>query len=156
MTPFSTRLSAVALCFGGLLASLALPAFSDAGMPQAELTIGMYRIVAEVAATQEDRMRGLMQRKAMPQNRGMLFVFTEPQRHCMWMKNTLLPLSVAFMDESGRILNVEDMQPQTENSHCAARPARFALEMNLGWFREKGLSAGTKVGGIDRLAVQVR
>ena len=72
------------------------------------------------------------------------------------MKNTLLPLSVAFMDESGRILNVEDMQPQTEDSHCAARPARFALEMNLGWFREKGLSAGTKVGGIDRLAVQVR
>lgn len=156
MTPFSSRLSAVALCFGGFLAGLAQPAFSDAGMPQAELTIGMYRIVAEVAATQEDRMRGLMQRKSMPPSRGMLFVFTEQQRHCMWMKNTLLPLSVAFMDESGRILNVEDMQPQTENSHCAARPARFALEMNLGWFREKGLSAGTKVGGIDRLAVQVR
>jgi len=101
-------------------------------------------------------MRGLMQRKAMPQNRGMLFVFTEPQRHCMWMKNTLLPLSVAFMDEGGRILNIEDMKPQTENSHCAARPARFALEMNLGWFRQKGLSAGTKVEGVDRLAVQVR
>ena len=72
MTPFSTRLSAVALCFGGLLASLALPAFSDAGMPQAELTIGMYRIVAEVAATQEDRMRGLMQRKSMPPSRGII------------------------------------------------------------------------------------
>jgi len=139
------------MCFGGFLASLAQPAFSDAGMPQAELTIGMYRIVAEVAATQEDRMRGLMQRKSMPPSRGMLFVFTEQQRHCMWMKNTLLPLSVAFMDESGRILNVEDMQPQTEDSHCAARPARFALEMNLGWFAERGIKAGDTLRGFDRL-----
>ncbi len=156
MTSFSFRLSAAILCSGGLFAGFVGPVRAEAEMPQRELTVGMYRIDAEVAATQEDRMRGLMQRKAMPQNRGMLFVFTEPQRHCMWMKNTLLPLSVAFMDEGGRILNIEDMKPQTENSHCAARPARFALEMNLGWFRQKGLSAGTKVEGVDRLAVQVR
>ena len=140
----------------GVLAVAAVPVLADSPMPLTELSIGMYRIEAEVAATQDNRMVGLMQRRSMPANHGMLFVFTEQQRHCMWMRNTLLPLSVAFMDESGRILNVEDMQPQTEDSHCAARPARFALEMNLGWFREKGLSAVTKVGGIDRLAVQVR
>ena len=116
----------------------------------------MFRIDAEVAATQEHRMTGLMQRRSMPSNQGMLFVFTEPQRHCMWMKNTLLPLSVAFLDEEGRILNVEDMQPQTENNHCAAKPARFALEMNLGWFKQKGIGAGQKVEGAARLAAAAR
>jgi hypothetical protein len=82
----------------------------------------------------------------------MLFVFTEPQRHCMWMKNTLLPLSVAFLDDEGRIVNVEDMKPQTEDNHCAAKPARFALEMNQGWFRQKGLGAGVKINGVTPLA----
>lgn len=101
-------------------------------------------------------MVGLMQRRSMPANHGMLFVFTEQQRHCMWMRNTLLPLSVAFLDEQGRILNVEDMQPQTEDNHCAAKPARFALEMNLGWFKQKGLAAGTKINGVERLAAQAR
>jgi uncharacterized membrane protein (UPF0127 family) len=96
-------------------------------------------------------MIGLMQRRSMPANQGMLFVFTQPQRHCMWMKNTLLPLSVAFLDDEGRILNVEDMQPQTEDNHCAARPARFALEMNLGWFRQKGIRPGQKIDGVVRL-----
>ncbi|MBL8451839.1 MAG: DUF192 domain-containing protein [Zoogloea sp.] len=112
----------------------------------------MYRIEAEVAATQENRMTGLMQRRSMPPNQGMLFVFTQPQRHCMWMKNTLLPLSVAFLDDEGRILNVEDMQPQTEDNHCAAKPARFALEMNLGWFRQKGVKPGQTIEGVGRLA----
>ncbi|WP_347250683.1 DUF192 domain-containing protein [Zoogloea sp.] len=121
-------------------------------MPRTELSAGMYRIEAEVAATQDSRMTGLMQRRSMPPNQGMLFVFTQPQRHCMWMKNTLLPLSVAFLDDEGRILNVEDMQPQTEDNHCAARPARFALEMNLGWFQQRGIKPGLKVGGVDRLA----
>jgi len=68
------------------------------------------------------------------------------------MKNTLLPLSVAFLDEQGRILNIEDMQPQTETNHCAAKPARFALEMNLGWFKQKGFGPGTRIVGADKLA----
>jgi len=140
----------------GVLAVAAVPVLADSPMPLTELSVGMYRIEAEVAATQENRMVGLMQRRSMPANHGMLFVFTEQQRHCMWMRNTLLPLSVAFLDEQGRILNVEDMQPQTEDNHCAAKPARFALEMNLGWFKQKGLAAGTKINGVERLAAQAR
>ena len=138
------------------LALLALAAHAEGEMPLTELSVGMYRIEAEAAINQEDRMRGLMQRKSMPQNHGMLFAFTESQRHCMWMKNTLLPLSVAFMDEQGRILNIEDMQPQTENNHCAAGPARFALEMNLGWFKQKGIGPGTTINGVARLAGAAR
>lgn len=114
-----------------------------------ELTAGFHRIEAEVAADDPTRMQGLMNRKSMPANRGMLFVFPAAGQHCMWMRNTLLPLSVAFLDDEGRIINVEDMKPQTEDNHCAARPARFALEMNLGWFSGRGLKAGARIGGIE-------
>ncbi|MFZ4536522.1 DUF192 domain-containing protein [Propionivibrio sp.] len=119
-------------------------------MPRMELTAGFHRIEAEVAADQESRMRGLMQRRSMPANQGMLFVFTQSARHCMWMRNTYLPLSVAFLDEEGHILNIEDMKPQSETNHCAAAPARFALEMNLGWFSGKGLKPGLRIGGIEK------
>jgi uncharacterized protein len=132
----------------GLLALAAAPA--SAQMPRMELNAGFYRIEAEVAATQPDRMQGLMQRRSMPANQGMLFVFPQADRHCMWMRNTLLPLSVAFLDEQGRILNIEDMKPQTDTSHCAAAPARFALEMNVGWFAGKGLEAGQRINGVDK------
>ena len=118
--------------------------------PRMDLNAGIHRIDAEVAATQGTRMQGLMFRKALGEANGMLFVFTENARHCMWMRNTLIPLSVAFMDEKGRILNVEDMQPQTENNHCAAAPARYALEMSLGWFKRKGIGAGMPISGIER------
>jgi len=121
-----------------------------AQMPRMELSAGFYRIEAEVAANQADRMQGLMQRRSMPANQGMLFVFPQADRHCMWMRNTLLPLSVAFLDEQGRVLNIEDMKPQTDNSHCAAAPARFALEMNVGWFSSKRLKAGQQVKGVDK------
>lgn len=121
-----------------------------AEMPRMALTLGFYRVDAEVAATQENRVQGLMHRTSMPANQGMLFVFPQAAHHCMWMKNTKLPLSVAFMDDAGVIINIEDMQPQTENNHCAARPARYALEMNLGWFASKGMAAGTRIGGIEK------
>ena len=121
-----------------------------AQMPRMELSAGFYRIEAEVAADQANRMQGLMQRRSMAANQGMLFVFPQADRHCMWMRNTLLPLSVAFLDEQGRILNIEDMKPQTDTSHCAAGPARFALEMNLGWFSGKGLKAGQRINGVDK------
>lgn len=121
-----------------------------AEMPKMELTAGMYRIEAEVAADQANRMQGLMHRRTLAPQQGMLFVFTEPNRHCMWMRNTFIPLSVAFLDDEGRILNIEDMAPQTENSHCAAGPARFALEMNQGWFAQKGIRAGARIQGIER------
>jgi uncharacterized protein len=118
-------------------------------MPRIELTAGFHRIEAEVAANNPDRMQGLMNRRSMGPNQGMLFVFPQAARHCMWMRNTFLPLSVAFLDDDGRIINIEDMAPQTETSHCAGAPARFALEMNLGWFAGKTLKAGQRIGGVD-------
>ena len=119
-------------------------------LPLLELFAGMHRVEAEVAATLDTRMSGLMQRTLMAPQRGMLFVFPEVAKHCMWMRNTLLPLSVAFLDEKGRIINIEDMQPQTEDNHCATAPARYALEMNLGWFKSRGLGAGFAITGIDK------
>ena len=121
-----------------------------AQMPRIELSASFHRIDAEVAADQQNRMQGLMNRRSMATNQGMLFVFTHPDRHCMWMRNTLLPLSVAFLDEQGRILNIEDMKPQTENNHCASAPARYALEMNQGWFASKGIKVGQRIGGVEK------
>ncbi len=135
------------VCAGFLMLTAAQ---SWAQMPRMELSAGFYRIEAEVAANQADRMQGLMQRRSMAANQGMLFVFPQAERHCMWMRNTLLPLSVAFLDEQGRILNVEDMKPQTDTSHCAAAPARFALEMNVGWFAGKGLKTGQRINGVEK------
>ncbi len=119
-------------------------------LPLLELFAGMHRVEAEVAATFDSRSSGLMQRTIMAPQRGMLFVFPEVAKHCMWMRNTLLPLSVAFLDEKGRIINVEDMQPKSDDTHCAAKPARYALEMNLGWFKSRGLGAGFAITGIDK------
>lgn len=133
-------------------AALALPVGAAAqGMPMMDLTVGMYRIEAEVAATQDDRMLGLMHRKAMPPQHGMLFVFNTSAQHCMWMRNTLIPLAVAFLDEQGRVINVEEMLPQTEDNHCAVKPAKYALEMNAGWFKTRGFGPGTAIAGIDKV-----
>jgi uncharacterized membrane protein (UPF0127 family) len=133
-----------------LLAVLA--AAAGAQFATAELTVGMHRIRAEVADNPATRERGLMHRPSMASNAGMVFVFEENSRHCMWMKNTLIPLSVAFIDASGAILNIADMQPHSEQSHCAAKPARYALEMNQGWFAERGVKPGAKLRGLEKLA----
>jgi uncharacterized protein len=130
-----------------LLLLFALPAFAQQA-PVVQLSAGMHLIRAEVAADFATRMRGLMHRQSMPQNAGMLFVFDEATQHCMWMKNTLIPLSVAFIDDQGAIINIEDMAPQTEDSHCSKKPARYALEMNRGWFAGKGIRPGSRIGGI--------
>ena len=114
------------------------------------LTSGMYRIDAEVVADQASRMQGLMNRRSMLPHQGMLFVFPQLTAHCMWMRNTYIPLSVAFLDEQGKIINIEDMQPHTEDNHCAARPARYALEMNLGWFSTKAIKPGSSIGGLEK------
>lgn len=134
----------------GLILSLISTAHAQTPMPRMELTAGFYRIEAEVAANQKNRMQGLMHRRSMQPNEGMIFVFTQEDRHCMWMRNTFLPLSVAFLDSEGRILNIEDMEPQTEDNHCAAAPARFALEMNKGWFAAKGIKPGQRIGGTEK------
>ena len=128
---------------------VALPLAAPAQqLPVVELSAGMHRIRAEVAADYGSRMTGLMHRPSMPQNAGMLFIFDENTVHCMWMKNTLIPLSVAFLDEEGAIINIADMQPHSEQSHCAARPARYALEMNRGWFESRGIKPGIRLGGV--------
>lgn len=121
-------------------------------LPVIQLTAGMHVVKAEVAADFLTRAQGLMHRESLGANAGMLFVFDENSIHCMWMKNTLIPLSVAFVDQSGTITNIADMQPHSEQSHCAARPALFALEMTKGWFAQRGIKAGMKLGGLERFA----
>ena len=133
------------------LGALAWCAAAQAQLPVVQLSAGIYLIKAEVAADMSTRAQGLMFRQALPPNSGMLFIFDAPAVQCMWMKNTLVPLSVAFMDERGVILNIEDMQPQTEDTHCARAPALLALEMGKGWFAQRGIKAGMKLGGLEQL-----
>ncbi len=136
----------VLLCwFGSALAR-------QSGLATIKLSAGIYVIQAEVASTTATRSRGLMQRKVMAQSAGMIFLFDQSALHCMWMKNTLIPLSVAFIDEQGAIVNIADMQPLDETSHCALRPARYALEMNQGWFKTRGIGPGTKIQGLEQIA----
>ena len=111
------------------------------------LSIGIHQIDTQLAVTSEQREIGLMFRKDMPQNEGMLFIFENPSRLCFWMKNTLLPLTAAFVAYDGTIVNLENMKPQTTESHCSAKPVRFVLEMNQGWFAKKGIKPGTKLSG---------
>lgn len=125
------------------------PSAARAEMPVRALSAGVHLIQAEVASTAPSRQEGLMFRRTLGPNRGMLFVFPESARHCMWMRNTYIALSVAFMDEHGNILNIDDMQPETENNHCAARPARYALEMSHGWFAKRGIAAGQRIAGVE-------
>jgi uncharacterized membrane protein (UPF0127 family) len=120
-------------------------------LPVTRLSVGIHVIQAEIAGTMATRSQGLMQRKSMAQGAGMLFLFDESAGHCMWMKNTLIPLSVAFVDERGEIVNIADMQPLDETTHCAARPARYALEMNQGWFKKRGIGPGARLDGIPQV-----
>jgi uncharacterized membrane protein (UPF0127 family) len=120
-------------------------------LPVAELKAGLHLIRAEVAADFSSRGRGLMFRKSLAPNAGMLFIFEAASIHCMWMKNTYIPLSVAFLDEQGTIVSISDMQPQSEETHCAAKPSLYALEMEQGWFAKRGIKPGMKLAGLDKL-----
>jgi len=132
------------------LVAAASAAAGFAQLPTIELNAGIHLIHAEIANSFESRAQGLMFRKYLAPNEGMLFVFPQAEPHCMWMKNTLIPLSVAFMDAQGRIVSIAEMEPQTETSHCAAAPAKFALEMSGGWFASKGLKAGATLQGVAK------
>jgi hypothetical protein len=134
-----------------LLLAAGAAAAQQQPLPTVQLGAGMHLIRAEVADRGASRALGLMHRASLAPNAGMLFVFEDSAVHCMWMKNTPLPLSVAFIDERGAIINIADMQPQSEDSHCAARPARYALEMAQGWFAERGIRAGARLRGLDKL-----
>jgi uncharacterized protein len=116
-------------------------------LPRIKISAGMHLIDTQLATTEQQRATGLMFRKEMPQTEGMLFIFNEPSQQCFWMKNTLLPLTAAFVADDGTIVNLADMKPQTTDSHCSSQPVRFVLEMNQGWFARKGIKAGSKLGG---------
>jgi uncharacterized protein len=118
--------------------------------PTTQLTAGIHLITAEVVADSASMMRGLMFRERMDTNHGMAFVYPEKTSVCMWMRNTLLPLSVAFIDDDGAIVNIEDMAPLTETTHCARKQVRYALEMNLGWFAQRGIKPGAKITGLPK------
>ena len=116
-------------------------------LPSIRLNAGIHNIQAEVAQSAEERSIGLMFRETMGTNEGMLFVFEQPAQQCFWMKNTLLPLSIAFIADDGSIVNIDRMKPQTLESHCSAKPVRFVLEMNDGWFEKRGIKPGAKLRG---------
>lgn len=145
MTPrgWITRVVAAVLCgFSG--ASLA----GDAPLPVLDLSVGMYRVQAEVAHTPETLQRGLMYRTELGQQQGMLFLFGSRGTQCMWMRNTLIPLAVAFLRDDGTIVNIAEMQPKTEDSHCSSEPVAAALEMNAGWFAQRGIKPGARIHGM--------
>jgi uncharacterized protein len=138
------------LAAAALALSAALPA-AAAELPTVTLTIGTHKLVAEVVATVEQRATGLMNRFSLKPDHGMLFVFGRPAPQGFWMKNTYIPLSIAFLDADGRILNIEDMRPQTEETHWSKGPALYALEMKKGWFAERGIGPGAVVAGMPRV-----
>lgn len=117
-------------------------------LPHVFLQAGIHRIKAEVADSQLERSRGLMLRNALQPNSGMLFVFERAALHCFWMKNTLIPLTIAFLDDDGTIVTLTDMQPHNEASNCPANEIRYALEMDQGWFKGKGIKTGDRISGL--------
>jgi uncharacterized protein len=145
MTKIKTASSLVALLLTALAG--AASAGEPQTLPEITLQAGMYNIRAAVAQTPEQREIGLMFRREMAQHEGMLFVFDEPAPQCFWMKNTLLPLAIAFLADDGTVVNVDEMRPQTLDSHCSTAPVRYVLEMNQGWFAKRAIKAGSKIGG---------
>jgi uncharacterized protein len=135
-----------------LLASTSDPADAQARaqptLPTVKLTAGIHVITAEAATTDHSRTVGLMHRERLAPNHGMLFVFDDKSQQCFWMRNTILPLTIAFIDDDGTILQLADMAPQSDASHCSRRPVRYALEMEQGWFGKRGIAPGARVGGL--------
>ena len=148
--PSTTSLVKIGLCAFLLVAASGFGPAAAAELPTIVLNIKGHSLTAEVAATFETRMTGLMHRFSLKPDHGMLFVFREPQQQAFWMKNTHVALSIAYIDDKGRILNIADMAPQTENTHPSNGPALYALEMKKGWFKERGIEAGAAVEGVNK------
>ena len=142
----AARVAATALVFTAVCCTVAAQP-APQHLPTVRLNAGIHNIQAELAQTPEQRSVGLMHRRAMDTPHGMLFAFEQPATQCFWMKNTLLPLSIAFLADDGTVVNVADMQPQTTESHCSTQPVRYALEMNQGWFAKRGVRNGSKLTG---------
>ena len=143
-----TRSLALAVASSVLALAAHAQGTPQTNLPRIKLQAGMFQIDTQVAQTPDQRSMGLMYRTEMPQHEGMLFVFEQPATQCFWMKNTILPLTAAFVADDGTIVNLADMKPQTTDSHCSEKPVRFVLEMHQGWFAKKGLKAGSRLGGV--------
>lgn len=144
---FAPRLAALLLSASVFSGNAIAQGAPQMNLPRVKLSAGMHLIDAQVAQTPEQRQVGLMFREEMPPTEGMLFVFEQASKQCFWMKNTLLPLTAAFVADDGTIVNLADMKPQTTDSHCSEKPVRYVLEMNVGWFAKKGIRAGSKLAG---------
>jgi uncharacterized membrane protein (UPF0127 family) len=127
-----------------------LPLLADVTFKTSQVKVAGHPLKVELAIEEPQRLQGLMYRKTLGKEDGMLFIFDEPGYHSIWMKNTLIPLSVAFVDKDGVILNIVDMEPQTLDSHMAAGPAVYAIETNRGWYADKKVKAGDKVTGLPK------
>ena len=143
---FAAPVAAMAIVFAAACGTAAAQP-TPQRLPTVRLNAGIHNIQAEVAQTPEHRSTGLMHRPSMATGHGMLFAFEQPSTQCFWMKNTLLPLSIAFLADDGTVVNIADMQPQTTESHCSAQPVRYALEMSQGWFARRGVKSGSKLTG---------
>lgn len=119
-----------------------------ATLPMRDLSIRGHRLQVEVADTVATQQTGLMNRFSLQPDHGMLFVFPVARPQGFWMKDTYIPLSVAFVDSQGRILNIEDMRPQDESTHWSQGPALYAIEMLKGWFVDRGIGPGDVVEGL--------
>ena len=144
LRPFRSLFLALSLCTATVLTWAQQPQMN---LARTKLSAGMHLLDVQVAQTPQERQIGLMFRKDMPQHEGMLFVFEQPATQCFWMRNTLLPLTAAFVADDGTIVNLADMKPQTDDSHCSTKPVRYVLEMNQGWFAKRNIQAGYKLGG---------
>jgi uncharacterized membrane protein (UPF0127 family) len=137
-------------CFLAIVMAFSHPASSEE-LATIQLSVKGHRLVAEIAATSATRTVGLMNRFSLKPDHGMLFVFEAPQPLAFWMKNTYVPLSIAFIGPDGRILNIEDMAPRTETTHPSLGLALYALEMKKGWFAERDIVAGNRVEGLEKV-----
>ncbi len=148
MTNSKTRSAPATLLLALFFTSAAGAQGVPQDLPAIVLQAGMHQIRAAVAQTPEQRQTGLMFRREMAPHEGMLFVFEQASPQCFWMKNTLLPLSIAFLADDGSVVNIADMQPQALDSHCSAQPVRYVLEMHRGWFARRGIKPGSKIDGV--------
>jgi uncharacterized membrane protein (UPF0127 family) len=146
-----TRRALLAALAGACVAFGAAAQTGPQSLPRIRMNAGIHNIDAELAQTAEEREIGLMFRASMGANQGMLFAFERPGQQCFWMKNTLIPLDVAFVADDGAIVNIDRMKPQTLDGHCSEKPVRFVLEMNDGWFAKRGIKAGQKLRGLPAM-----
>ena len=145
--PLTKPVAALVLALPAFIGSASAQPTPQTNLPRLTLSAGIHQFEVQLATTQQQQEIGLMFRTTMPQGEGMLFVFPEARKQCFWMKNTHLPLTAAFVAEDGTIVNLEDMKPQTTDSHCSSKPVPYVLEMNQGWFAKKGIKAGTRLSG---------